>query len=178
MMPPQVGQQPDPQPLWNTADDVPPPPRGPGVVAPFASPPRDRDLRGLWIGLGVGGLIMVLCCVGGVIGIAFLLPYADSIGKGQVAAVVENYLTAVRDRDFVAARRQLCESEQRTHSLGWFSDHFGANPVTDFTVNADDVVISNRITVPARVEEGSQWTQKEFLMQQDGAQYVICGGVD
>src|SRR3954471_21227173 len=114
-----------PPPLWEQADEVPPPPPGPGVVAPFSAPPRDRDRRGLWIGLGVGGLILVLCCVGGIVGIVLLLPYADSLGKAQVAAVVEDYLTAVRDRDYTTARRQLCDDELPSHSLGWFSDHFG-----------------------------------------------------
>ncbi|WP_433609923.1 hypothetical protein ACQP2P_39715 [Dactylosporangium sp. CA-139114] len=174
MMPPQAG----PPPLWERADEVPPPPRGPGVAAPFAAPPRDRDLRGLWWGLGIGGLVLVLCCVGGVVGITLLLPYADSIGKGQVAAVVEDYLTAVRDQDYATARRQLCAEQQRTHSVGWFSDHFGATPVTDFKVNADDVTISDTITVPAQVRERTTWVDHEYTMEQAGTRYVICGGID
>jgi hypothetical protein len=171
MMPPQA-------PLWEQADEVPPPPRGPGVVAPFSAPPRDRDRRGLWIGLGVGGLILVLCCVGGVVGITLLLPYADSIGKGQVAAVVEDYLTAVRDQDYTTARRQLCDDQLRSHPISWFSEHFGATPVTDFTIDADKVEISNTITVPAQVREQTTWVSKRYTMEQDGTQYVICGGID
>ncbi|MFI5911324.1 hypothetical protein [Dactylosporangium sp. NPDC051541] len=174
MMPPQVG----PPPLWEQPDEVPPPPRGPGVVAPFATAPRDRDLRGLWWGLGIGGLIVVLCCVGGVVGITLLLPYADSIGKGQVAAVVEDYLTAVRDEDYAGARRQLCDTELPTHTVAWFADHFGETPVTDFTVDADNVVISNTITVPARVRENTTWVEKRYVMEQAGTRYVICGGID
>ncbi|GAA3272753.1 hypothetical protein Dvina_46525 [Dactylosporangium vinaceum] len=174
MMPPQVG----PPPLWEQPDEVPPPPRGPGVVAPFASPPRDRDLRGLWWSLGIGGLVAVLCCVGGIVGIVMVLPYLDSVGKDQVAAVVENYLTAVRDEDYAAARRQLCDDQQRTHTAAWFADHFGETPVTDFTVNADDVIIANAITVPARVREKTTWVDRRFAMEQAGTRYVICGGID
>src|SRR5437016_152585 len=47
--------------------DVPSPPRGPGVAPPFAAPPTDRSRKSLWIGLGVGALLLVLCCVGGVV---------------------------------------------------------------------------------------------------------------
>src|SRR5690349_16241613 len=118
----------------DATDAVPPPPRGPGVLTPFAAPPRDRDLRALWISLGVGGLIIVLCCVGGIVGAVFLLPYADSIARTQVAAVVTNYLTALREEDYATARRQLCDEQQRTHTLGWFEDHYGTNRVTDFRV--------------------------------------------
>jgi hypothetical protein len=160
-------------------DEVPPPPpRGPGVLAPFSSPPRDRDLRGLWWGLGIGGVVLVLCCVGGVVGIGFAIPYLNSIAQTQVSAVVEDYLTDLKNEDFPSARRLLCEPEQRAHSLGWFEDHFGTARVTEFTVDADRVSFDPEIVVPARVTEGGSVVAKEFVMQQDGTQYVICGGVD
>jgi hypothetical protein len=166
MMPPQV-------------DEVPPPPRGPGVFTPFSAPPRDRDLKGLWIGLGVGGLVLVLCCVGGVLGIGFLMPYADSLGKAQVASVVEDYLTALRNEDYATAHDEyLCAHERQAHSVAWFEDHFGSAKVTEFVVNSDDVQFTQEIRVPARVREGGNWVQKEYVMEQDGTQYVICGGVD
>ncbi|MER7002514.1 hypothetical protein ABT297_05650 [Dactylosporangium sp. NPDC000555] len=174
MMPPQVG----PHPEWNAPDEVPPPPRGPGVLAPFAAPPRDRDLRGLWITLGVSGIVLVLCCVAGVVGIGFLLPYADSLGRTQVASVVKDYLTAVRDEDFATARRHVCDRELKTRPLGWFEDRYGRARVTDFEVNADDVTIANEITVPARVLQDGSWTQQRYIMEQAGARYLICGGLD
>lgn len=165
MMPPQL-------------DEVPAPPPGPGVVTPFAAPPRDRDLKGLWIGLGVGGLVLALCCVGGVLGIGFLIPYADDLGKGQVAAVVKEYLTALQEEDYAQAHDYLCPTEQRSHSVSWFEDHYGSAKVTDFVVNDADVKISNDILVPAQVRAGSTWVAMEYTMEQDGTQYVICGGVE
>ncbi|MGI5236774.1 hypothetical protein [Dactylosporangium sp. CA-139066] len=175
MMPPQAG----PHPQFQSPDEVPPPPRGPGVLTPFAAPPRDRDLRGLWIGLGVGGLALVLCCIGGVVGIAFLLPYADNVAKSQIVSVVDVYLGAVRDEDFVTARRQLCDAEQRTHTVAWFEDHFAAAPVTDFRVDAADVRITNNdITVAAQVQQNGRWVDERYDMEQAGSRYVICGGID
>ncbi|HTJ39899.1 MAG TPA: hypothetical protein VL738_42405 [Dactylosporangium sp.] len=175
MMPPQVG----PQPQWQAPDEVPPPPRGPGVLTPFAAPPRDRDLRGLWIGLGIGGLALVLCCIGGVVGIAFLLPYADNIAKSQVASVVEVYLAAVRDEDYTTARRQLCDDEQRTHTIGWFEDHFGQSPIMDYRVDPAEVRIGNEsITVDAQVLQNGRWADERYDMEQAGSRYVICGGLD
>src|ERR1700742_2689945 len=99
MMPPQV-------------DEVPTPPQGPGVVAPFAAPPRDRDMKGLWIGLGVGGLVLALCCIGGVVGIGFLVPVVDDVGRSQVASVVREYLGELEREDYAAARGLLCQQEQ------------------------------------------------------------------
>jgi hypothetical protein len=149
------------------------------VLTPFSAPPRDRDLRGLWIGLGVGGLALVLCCIGGVVGIAFLLPYADNIAKSQVASVVEVYLNAVRDEDFATARRQLCDDEQRTHTIGWFEDHFSSSPITDYRVDVADVQIGNdSITVGAQVQQKGGWVDERYDMEQAGNRYVICGGLD
>ena len=69
------------------------------------SSPRDRDLRGLWWGLGIGATVLVLCCVSGIVGIGFLVPYANSLAQTQVAAVVDDYLTDTKNEDFPAARR-------------------------------------------------------------------------
>ena len=37
---------------------VPAPPPGPGVAPPFAVPPRDRDSKRLWIGLGIAAIFL------------------------------------------------------------------------------------------------------------------------
>ncbi|MEV6923182.1 hypothetical protein AB0M46_01520 [Dactylosporangium sp. NPDC051485] len=168
-----------PQPQWPAPGEVPPPPRGPGVLAPFVSPPRDRDLRGLWISLVVGALVVVLCCVGGVVGVVLLVPYADGVAKKQVVSEVETYLVAVRDENFTVARRQLCAREQRTHSIGWFEDHYGSSPVIDYRVSADDVSIADTVTVVVRIEHtGGRWETQQYLMEQSGSRFEICGGID
>ena len=60
---------------------VPAPPPGPGAAPPFAAPPTDKNKRGLWIGLGVGGLVLLLCCVGGIFGVGVL--YVNATRAGQ-----------------------------------------------------------------------------------------------
>jgi hypothetical protein len=161
-------------------DAVPAPPPGPGAVAPFAAPPRDRDRRGLWIGLGAGGLVLALCCVGGFLGIVFLIPVANDLGKAQVAAVVRDYLTALQNQDYETAHDEyLCNKEQSNHSVAWFEDHYGAAKVTGFTVSDNDVRFEQDILVLARVtQQGLAPQTMRYVMSQDGARYVICGGVE
>ncbi|MET7402303.1 hypothetical protein ABZS66_53365 [Dactylosporangium sp. NPDC005572] len=167
MMPPQV-------------DEVPAPPAGPGVVAPFAAPPRDRDMKGLWIGLGVGGLVLVLCCVGGVLGGGFFISFADNLARTQVADVARGYLGALQAENYERARNEyLCAAEQSRHTVNWFRDHYAASPVVAFSVNEDDVSIQQDIVVPANVEqEGQAPRWMRFVMTQEGTRYVICGGVE
>jgi hypothetical protein len=158
--------------------EVPAPPPGPGVVTPFAAPPRDRDLRGLWIGLGVGGLALVLCCVGGVLGGGFLLTGLEGVARSQLVSVVDTYLTAMRVADYEAARGQLCPEQQRTHTVAWYEQHYRGSEVTDYTVDKDDVDV-NLVRVPATVtRRGQGESLVTFTMLQQTTRWVICGGVD
>ncbi|MET7420550.1 hypothetical protein [Dactylosporangium sp. NPDC005555] len=158
--------------------EVPAPPPGPGVVTPFASPPRDRDMRGLWIGLGVGGLVLVLCCVGGVLGGGFLFAGLEGVARSQMASVVNDYLTAVRATDYEAARGQLCPEQQRTHTVAWYESEYDRSEVTDFAVHENDVDV-NLLQVPATVQRRGQGeTLMTFTMLQQTTRWVICGGVD
>jgi hypothetical protein len=160
--------------------DVPAPPPGPGAIVPFAAPPRDRDMTGLWVGLGAGALVLVLCCLGGVLGGGFLVTFADSVTRTQVADVVRGYLGALQAEEYATAHDEyLCAAEQRKHPVGWFEDHYDAAKVIAFAVNEADVRIERQITVPATVQQqGRAERPVAFTMTQDGTRYVICGGVE
>jgi hypothetical protein len=158
--------------------EVPAPPPGPGVVTPFAAPPRDRDLRGLWIGLGVGGLVLVLCCVGGVLGGGFLLTGLEGVARSQLASVVDEYLGAVRATDYEAARGHLCPEQQRSHTVAWYEDHYDGSEVIAYAVHEDKVDV-NLVQVPATVKRrGQSESEMTFTMLQQTTRWVICGGVD
>ena len=88
--------------------EVPAPPRGPGVAPPFAAPPTDRNRRGLWIGLGVGGLVLVLCCVGGLFGFGLILVSGAEKVKTEAHQVVTDYLSALQREDYNKAYDLLC----------------------------------------------------------------------
>ena len=157
---------------------APAPPPGPGVVTPFAAPPRDRDMRSLWIGLGVGGLVLVLCCVGGALGGGFLLGGLEGVARAQLASVVDDYLTALRAGDYATARAQLCPEQQHDHTVAWYENEYRGSEVTDFTVHEDRVDV-NLLKVPATVERRGQGESlMTFTMLQQTTRWVICGGVD
>lgn len=158
--------------------EVPAPPPGPGVVTPFAAPPRDRDMRGLWIGLGVSGVVLALCCVSGALGGGFLLAGLEGVARSQLASVVDDYLTALRATDYATARAQLCPEQQRTHTLAWYENEYRGSEVTAFTVHEDRVDV-NLVQVPADVtRRGRGESLMTFTMLQQTTRWVICGGVD
>jgi hypothetical protein len=156
--------------------DVPAPPPGPGVAPPFAAPPRDRDNKSLWIGLGVGGLALVLCCVGGIFSIGLLTSGSEDIVRSQATSVVSTYLTALRDEDYPRAYDQLCSEITSRLSRSGFQSRVARPPVTSFRI--DSVTIDQDIVVIATVRrEGVAPQAQRFPLVQAGSTLKICGGV-
>src|SRR5262245_28432235 len=67
------------------------PPPGPGVQPPFAAPPTDGDRTRVWVGLGVGAAALVLCCLGGLAGLAGLIYTGTQAIDEQSRVTVDRY---------------------------------------------------------------------------------------
>jgi len=155
---------------------APPPPAGPGVAPPFAAPPTDRDYKGLWIGLGVGGLLLVLCCVGGVFSIGLLASSSEDLVSQQASSVVRTYLDALRTENYPRAYDQLCSDITSRLSRQGFEARVAQPRVVSFSI--DSVTATNTITVDATVErEGQPPVQQHYPIVQSGTVLKICGGV-
>jgi hypothetical protein len=157
---------------------APPPPPGPGVTPPFTAPPTDRNRRGLWLGLGIGGLVLALCCVGGIVGFVLLTVSASRQVEQQAVQVVGDYLGALQDRDYQAAYALLCPEVTNNLTEERFARQEEARPhITTYQVEKAEV--SNAIVVPARVgyETGASETRRYELSQDFGQELRICGGI-
>jgi hypothetical protein len=155
---------------------VPAPPPGPGVVPPFAAPPRDRDHKRLWVGLGVGGAVVVLGCVAGVFGIRVLASGSEDIVRSQASSVVDTYLGALREQNYPDAYDQLCSDLTDRLTLRQFQASYGRPPVVSYHI--DDVQIANQIVVNASVtRRGENETAHNYPLVQSGTVLKICGGL-
>src|SRR5207249_4522642 len=96
---------------------VPGAPAGPGVRAPFAAPPTERDRRRLWTGIGIGALVLVLCCGGGIVGFGTLVVAQAQALPKEAVVVVTRYLDGLRDQNHRQAYDQLCGQLQAQESL-------------------------------------------------------------
>jgi len=157
---------------------APPPPPGPGVTPPFTAPPADRNRRGLWLGLGIGGLVLALCCGGGIVGFALLMVSASRQVEKEATLVVEDYLASLQDRDFSAAYARLCPDLTRNLSETEFAEREEQRPQIS-TYQVEKAQIGNAIVVPARIsyETGSSETRRYELSQDFGQELRICGGI-
>jgi hypothetical protein len=154
-------------------------PTGPGVTPPFPAPPTDRNRRGLWIGLGVGALVLVLCCGGGLFGVGVVLVNGTDQVKRQAANTVDQYYGALVTRDYEQAYGLLCPAITQGMSAEEFvtRERRNLHPV-QYSVGAAE--LGNAIVVPTTVTyEGGAVTQRRIRVQQAGSGTLkVCGGAD
>jgi hypothetical protein len=156
--------------------DVPAPPPGPGVAAPFAAPPRDRDNKSLWIGLGAGGLLLVLCCVGGIFGIGLLASGGEELVRSQATAVVGTYLEALRKESYPEAYDLLCSDVTSSLSLEGFEARMSDPPLVAYRI--DSVALDQDLVVSATIQrDGRSSENVNYPLVQSGSLLKICGGV-
>jgi len=154
-----------------------PPPPGPGVQPPFAAPPTEGDQRRTWIGLGIGGLALLLCCVGGVVGfIALVVTSVEAIDE-QARATVGHYLDAVKDENYEDAYDLLCDDIQQRESPDRFAQRVQRDPdISSYQLQQTQV--ADQVVVPAdvRYADGDSETIN-FVLQQDSTTgaFEVCG---
>lgn len=156
---------------------APPPPAGPGVQPPFAAPPVDGDRTRVWVGLGVGAVALVLCCVGSVVGFGGLIVTGMQAISEQAKVTVDNYLGALAERRYADAYGLLCDELQARESADAFARRVGRGPqVASYTVGTPETE-RQPIMVPAdvRYDSGQQRTLRFTLTQdRDNGRLEIC----
>jgi hypothetical protein len=152
------------------------PPPGPGVRPPFAAPPIEGRTARLWLGLGVAGLAVVLCCGAGGTAVVGLAITQTQAFNEQAEAVVGGYFDALAEEDYGAAYDLLCDDIQEQASPEQFAAQVAQEPrITSYEVG--DVNLTD-LTVPADVTyAGGEQATLEISLDQDqsSCEFEICG---
>jgi len=120
-------------------------------VVPFAAPPTERDRKRLWISLGVGGFLVLLCLVGGAVGLAALVASAR-VTPADATDRVTHYLDALRGHDYPAAYDDLCTDRRDKQTEKEFAQaQSGQSDISSYQL---DTPVQRRdgFSVPAHVE--------------------------
>ncbi len=159
---------------------VPGAPAGPGVRAPFAAPPSERDRRRMWTGIGVGALLAVLCCGGGIVGFGTLVVAQTRALPQEAVVVVTRYLDGLRDQDYRQAYDQLCGQVRAQESLAEFTARQRGGPRLGGYTIGQARIAGREVVVPAQLQMDGQVDNHEFGLIQDeqpgGAALRICRG--
>jgi hypothetical protein len=170
--------QPDPPPWLVPSNDIPDPPPGPGVRTPFAAPPTERDRKRLWIGLGVGLALLVVCCGGGVFGFGALVYTQSRAMPREAVSVVDGYLGALRRFDYNDAYALVCRTDQESESLQAFRVRQSQeSPVTGYRIGQPRVE-STAVHVPVVIDRDDGRVDRDFTLVEDqqAGGLRICGG--
>jgi hypothetical protein len=157
----------------------PAPPPGPGVTPPFTAPPRDRSRRGLWIGLSLGALALIVCCAGGLVGFGFLAVNTSKQLETAATSVVRDYLHALENRDYDRAYSHLCPALTRRLSANDFAEQQQVRPrPVAYTVHKPQIGNIVLVSADVRYEDGTSRLRRYELTQEMGSQDLrICAGI-
>jgi hypothetical protein len=122
------------------------------VQVPFGAPPGERDRRRLWIGLGVGGALLAVCCVGGIFGFGALVVQTGRGLINEATTVVGDYLDALRGNDYQRAYNLLCaDLRSQTPINQYANEQFAKSPVRSYSLGEP------------RAQGSTIWVQAEVI---------------
>jgi hypothetical protein len=97
-----------------------------------------------------------------------LVILGTQVVRDQASAKVTEYLTAVRDGEYLRAYSLLCDERQAQESEREFvNDNLGGPRVRDFTVGTADLTDDIRVPATIRYVDGTVDTV-DFVLAQDG----------
>jgi hypothetical protein len=151
---------------------VPPPPPGPGAVPPFTAPPTERDKKRMWIGAGIGAVVLALCCAGGVGGIGVVVISGIEQSKRQAEATVDAYLESLQNNDVSGARIQICENLDPGVSESELVSRADDTDFTSYAVGEAEIT-NTTIDVPAVLSTPGGQVRQLYLVGTEGASTCI-----
>jgi hypothetical protein len=148
------------------------------VQPPFAAPPSEGRTARVWLGLGVAGLAVVLCCGVGIASVVGLVVTGTAALNEQAHRAVEDYLQAVGAGRYGQAYRLLCRELRVRQSQREFTEQVSAQPrVREYELLRTRMGQDGDAVVPARVTYTNQTTpvQINYRVTQEGAEIRFCG---
>ena len=156
----------------------PPVPPGPGVQPPFAAAPVEGRTARLWLGLGVVGAALAVCCGGGLLAfVGFVITGTQALNE-QADRVVGDYLDAVIAEDWPRAYERLCDRDQQAESLEAFARREARAPdIASYELGDLDLTRPElRLPVELTYTEGGR-ERVEVPLEQDTStgELEVCG---
>lgn len=151
-------------------------PQGPGVTAPFPTPPAEGASTRLGWAVAVAGIVLVLCCGGG--GAALIGFFVTQVAatNEQARAVVTDYLEALREEDYDAAYKLLCDDEQEHLTPERFENRERLRQeIQSYEIGEFDLT-NGSVPVSERYRDGTSDQVTYFLVTDEkSAELEICG---
>jgi hypothetical protein len=156
---------------------APAPPQGPGVFPPFPAPPTEGRGRRVGFGLGIGAVVVLLVCGGGLTAAIGLTQVVNRALNEQAQVVVGAYLDDLEAKRYDDAYRSLCSEARDAESQAEFTSRVATeDPIESYKVgeiNAADVDLA--VPVDVTYADGRTESLKAFLGQsRETGEFQVC----
>jgi hypothetical protein len=122
------------------------------VRPPFAAPPVRKEAGTLTLGLLLGGFALLLCMVGGGIGLGGAFATAMRETEEQATAAATEYLNALVDGRFVDAYQMTCGPfREKVPQQEYVTDKQRSAPVVDYDLRPITATREGQLVVPVRL---------------------------
>ncbi len=156
-----------------------PVPPGPGVRPPFAAAPVEGKTARLWIGLGVAGALLALCCGVGIASVGGLALTGMQALTEQSQRAVDDYLSARVEEDWQEAYELRCEQDQQAESPSRYTDRVSAEPrIESYELGEAVDVTPQAIRLPGVVDYDDGTSERLLVpLEQDPetGRMEVCG---
>jgi hypothetical protein len=160
-----------------TAAPSPVPPQGPGVVPPFPAPPTEGRRWRIGFGLGIGALVLLLVCGGG---LAAMIGFGTVAGRAlneQADVVISAYIEDIKARRYAQAYESLCAETRATTTQAQFTSQVADDePIGEYDVGQLPITsVDFSVPVTVTYRNGDTATLRAYLGQnQQTGQFQVC----
>jgi hypothetical protein len=159
------------------------------VQPPFAAPPVQKEAGTLALSLVIGSIVMLLCLVGGGIGLGGVVYTAFRETDREAKAVAGLYLDAIREQRYADAYQLTCKPlRQKVGEREFIATKERNSRVVDYELAQVEALQDGRLVVPATLQlEGGNRVRigvvvvREVISGQGPrakSRFLVCGEVE
>jgi hypothetical protein len=148
------------------------------VRPPFSAAPVEGRTVRLWLGLGIGGAVLALCCGAGIVSLGGLLVVGVEAVNEQAQRAVGDYLDAEIEADWEQAYQRRCEGDRQAETLEEFTRRVSAQPRIESYELGEVDLAGAEVRLPARVEYEDGRTERLLVPLEQNPQtgaLEVCG---
>lgn len=153
------------------------PPPGPGVVVPFAAPPRDEDKSRTVLWIVLASVLAIVLCGGGAIGVAAVTVWSSNELANQAKASAEDFLDDIVDAKYDSAYKSVCKPVRKKLPKAKFTRQWASEHVSDYKTKPIENSDDGNISVPADLTTENGHTAVKLVMAVDNKSMdmSVCG---
>lgn len=157
---------------------VPLPPPGPGVVVPFAAPPRDEDKSRTVVGVIIAIVVSILLCGGLLGGFGAIVVWTSNEMTAQAGTAAEKFLDDIVAQEYSKAYDSVCKDIKDNLSDREFVQQWRSRDIESYVIGSTTNSDNGDLLVETQLTDSSGQRSKAALtvaVEGDSLAMAVCG---